>query len=82
MATDTAPHRPGLRPDGFRRLDHLETGVRRNAKCRPGSHRIRVHVPSSTRSSTYHFVFAWIVLILASGSGGIVTGILTAKGHW
>jgi hypothetical protein len=82
VATDTATHRPGLRPDGVRSLDYLETGVRNYSKQRPGSHRVRVHVPSGKVRSTYDIVRAWAVVGIVSGSGGAILSILSARGHW
>lgn len=81
MATDTATHRPGLRTDGFRRLDHLETGVCADPKRVPGAHRVRVHVPRSTVRSTYNLVRSWAIVGLSSGSTGAIFAILSIKGR-
>lgn len=82
MAADTATRNPGLRPDGFRRLDHLEAGVCSNAERLPGRHRVRMHVPSSPVRSTYDIVRAWAVVVTTSGAGGALLAILSSRGHW
>jgi hypothetical protein len=82
VATDTATRHSGLCLDGFRRLDHLETGVRSNAKRSPGSHRVRVHVPGGKIRSTYDIVRSWAIIGVISGSGGALLAVLEARGHW
>lgn len=82
MAADTATRNSGLRPDGFRRLDHLEAGVCVYPKRSPGSHRVRMHVPSSPVRSTYDIVRAWTVIVTTSGAGGALLAILSSRGHW
>lgn len=80
VAAHPATDYPGLRHDGVRRVDHLEAGVHNNPKRIPGAHRVRVHVPSGTVRSTYHLVHSWAIITIASGAGGVVAGILTARG--
>jgi len=82
VATDTATHYSGLRPDRVRSLDHLEAGVCATPERLPGRHRVRVHVPSCEVRSTYDIVRSWAIVGVSSGSFGAFLALLQARGLW
>lgn len=77
------PHElSGRSPNGVRRMDHLETGVRAVPQWVFGVGGAGVHDPIGTRGHTLHPIRAWLILSIIALSIGAVAATFYIQWKW